>query len=208
MKKTKLLGLGLASVALLASCGGTAAKEAKLVGSYISAAQLSYSNMRPTYNYYLTNYTFEVFDVYDDGTYCLTVSSSTFSALIIPETGNDAQGNERDNSLWKYYGTCTSEQDDLDPDTYVYTISAATRIVASTDAGYFVDTANWTDEMKEKAADKQYEYNAETGSQTVVGTKEYATGEEYLAAKNIVSTTLTVNVGACSLDYKALEHVK
>lgn len=207
MQKTKLLGLGLASVALLASCGGSAAKEAKLIGSYISAAQLSYNNMRPTYNYYLTNYTFEVFDVYDDGSYCLTVSSSTFSALIIPETGNDAQGNERDNSLVKYYGTCTSEQDDLDPDTYVYTISSANRIVIASDGGYYVDTDNWSDSMKEKSADKVYEYDAESGSQKLVGTTEYATGADYLAAKNIVSTTLTVNAASYSLDYKVLEKV-
>ncbi len=206
MKSLKVMKFAALSCAVLglAACGSTA-KEAKLVASFISPAKLTYNNMRPTYNYYLTTYDFEVLDVYDDNTYCLTLSSSTFSALILPETGNDAQGNERSNSLYKYYGTFTSVQDDLDPNTYVYTISVATRLIATSDEGWYIDTANWTDDMKTKAADLEYGYDEATQSQTVVGKTEYATGAEYLAVHNIKETALTVNVGSYTLDYAVVK---
>ncbi len=207
MKSLKVMKFAALSCAVLglAACGSTTAKEAKLVASFISPAHLTYQNMRPSYNYYLTTYDFEVLDVYDDNTYCLTLSSSTFSALILPETGNDAQGNERDNSLYKYYGTFTSKQDELDPNTYEYTISAATRLVATTDAGWYIDTDNWTEDMKKKAVDVQYGYDPATETQTIVGKTEYATGAEYLAAHNINETVLTVNIGSYTLDYKAVK---
>ncbi len=208
MKNSKLIRcaiLGAASLMGLAACGTTAAPEAKLVASYISPAKLSYNNMRPTYNYYLTTYDFFVLEEYSDNTYCLTFSTSTFSGLIIPEEGNAAQGNERDNSLWKYYGTITEKKaDDLDPETMYYTLSEATRIIATVDSGYFVDTDNWTEDMKTKSADKTYAYDAESGTQTVTGTKEYATGAEYLAAKTITETKATVNTGSATLDYLTL----
>ncbi|MCQ2772781.1 MAG: hypothetical protein MJ238_05880 [Bacilli bacterium] len=202
MKKTKLLGLGLVSMAMLASCGANGgAKEAKLVECYISDARLSYSNMRPTYNYYLTTFDFQVLEVYDNNTYCLTLSSSQYSALILPEEGNDIQGNERSNSLWKYYGNIEkSEADELDENTKFYYLEKANRIVGSSDEGYYVDTANWTDEMKAKSADKKMEYNAETGQQTVVGTTEY-TADEYLEAKNIKDFKMEVNVETVKLVY-------
>lgn len=204
MKKTKLLGLGLVSMAMLASCGANGgAKAATLVGSYISAARLSYSNMRPTYNYYLTTFDFQVLEVYDDNTYCLTLSSSQFSALILPEEGNDIVGNERSNSLWKYYGNIEkSEVDELDEATKFYYLTPATRIVGTSDEGYYVDTENWTDEMKKASADKQIEYNPETGSQTVVGTIEY-TADEYLEKKTIKACKMEVNVTTNTLNYNA-----
>ena len=55
MKNLKAMAfatLALASLSLSA-CNG-AAKEAKIKGIYLSPAVMSYNNMRPTYNYYLT----------------------------------------------------------------------------------------------------------------------------------------------------------
>ena len=180
-------------------------KEATLTGNYISPAKMSYSNMRPTYNYYLTTFTFETLETYSDNTYCLTISSTCFSAVILPEEGNDATANERDNYLTKYYGTFTSEVDDLDEDTVYYTLSEPTRIVMAYDSSYYVDTANWTPEMKEKSADKDIKYDPETGSQEVVGTKYYETGAEYLEAKKFSgSKKFTTATSTNALEYLAL----
>ena len=134
-KFLRLTLVSLSSIALV-GCGGTTSGNTSaegastqtsaevvdtptLTGSYLSPAQLGYSNMRPTYNYYLTTFAFQNLETYSDNTYCLTLSSSTFSAVILPEEGNDATGNERNNSLVKYYGAFTSTVDDLDDDRAV-----------------------------------------------------------------------------------------
>jgi ABC-type Fe3+-hydroxamate transport system substrate-binding protein len=199
-KFLRLTLISLSSIALV-GCGGTTSGNTSaegastqtsaevvdtptLTGSYLSPAQLGYSNMRPTYNYYLTTFAFQNLETYSDNTYCLTLSSSTFSAVILPEEGNDATGNERNNSLVKYYGAFTSTVDDLDDDTVYYHLSEPSRIVGSDDTLFFYDTANWTDDMKEKTADVTYKYDAETGSQKATGKKEYATGAEYLLPRS------------------------
>ena len=216
-KFLRLTLVSLSSIALV-GCGGTTSGNTSaegtstqtsaevvdaptLTGSYLSPAQLSYSNMRPTYNYYLTTFAFQNLETYSDNTYCLTLSSSTFSAVILPEEGNDATGNERNNSLVKYYGAFTSTVDDLDDDTVYYHLSEPSRIVGSDDTLFFYDTANWTDDMKEKTADVTYEYDAETGSQKATGKKEYATGAEYLAAKKFSAVKFTTAKKTSTLEY-------
>ena len=209
----KILRLSLISLSsfALVGCGPTATESSTpeggvvvaptLTNSFLSSAHLSYSNMRPTYNYYLTTFAFENLETYSDNTYCLTLSSSTFSAVILPEEGNDATGNERENSLVKYYGAFSESVDDLDEDTIYYHLSEPSRIVGSDDSLFFFDTANWTEEMKEHTADVTYEYNAETGAQTVTGKKEYATGQEYLAAKKFAPVKLTTAKKTSTLEF-------
>ena len=202
MKKLNYIIL-LSSAALLAACGNgsnpstsasvpasesvsqtsqDAPKAAKLEHSFISTAVMSYSNMRPTYNYYVTTFSFQTLELYDDASYKLTLSSSTFSAVILPEEGNNATANERANSLISYYGSYSAETDELDDDALVIDISVPTRIAGVDDEKGYIDTAAWTDGMKAKWADKTYEYDPETQQQKETGSKEYATGGEYLAA--------------------------
>ena len=103
-KHMKLVTLFLAgAMALsLAACngggGGGSSASGKVTGVYLSPANLSYQNMRPQYNYYLTTFTHEELTLMDNNTYCLVLSSSTFSALELAESTNDAKGNERANS--------------------------------------------------------------------------------------------------------------
>ena len=102
MKKTLAIFLTVAMMSfMLVACGDSAAaaKEAKTTGIYLSPAQLSYSNMRPQYNYYLTTFTQQELTLMDDNTFCLIVSSSCFSALELAESTNDAKGNERTNFI-------------------------------------------------------------------------------------------------------------
>lgn len=138
----------------LSACGGG---EAKIKDVFLSPAKLTYMNMRDPslagsmgmspQNYYTTTFTHQELTLNEDGTYCLIVSVSTFSAVVLPETTQDAKGNENDNSIVKYYGTYTSAVNELDEDLLDIKLSKPTRILASQNSEYFVDTANWTDEM-------------------------------------------------------------
>ena len=222
MSKTKkiLSVLSLAALLSLASCGETntsGAKEStgtntvttaekKITGLYTSPAKLKYQNMRPTYNYYLTSFTFETLELHDDSTAILSLSFSQFSAVILPEEGNAAEGNERTNYINKYYAPFTKTTDDLD-DTITYiTLGAISRLVIAGDSGYYVDTASWDSKMQEKAVDKSYEYDKETGTQKETGEKSYATGEEYLSAHKPTNTELrfTLNESAASMEFVEL----
>lgn len=117
--------------------------KATLVESYVSEGKLEYMNMRPTYNYYMTTFKFEVIDLYSDNTYCLTHSSSTFSGLILPEEGNDATGNEKENNITKYFGTYSKAADEIDEDTSHLTLNTPNRIVENYDSQFFADTADF-----------------------------------------------------------------
>ena len=126
MKKiTKLAAivLALALVLALSACGGGSAKAAKISGVYLTPANLTYHNMRPQYNYYTTTFTQQELTLMDDNSYCLIVSSSTYSALELAESTQDAKGNERDNAITKFYGTYTSKVNDLDEDLLDVTLS-------------------------------------------------------------------------------------
>lgn len=183
-----------ASLLGIASCSGSSASSATLEAAYSSPAVLTYNNMRPTYNYYLTTYSFQELEVYSDSTYVLRVISSQFSAVILPEEGNEATGNERTNYITSYYGNIESNvADDLDPKMKTLTLSLATRIVSAYDSTYYIDTDNWTDEMKENSAEVTYSYDTSTGQQTETGRTEYSTGKEYLDAHNFQSS-LTAEV--------------
>lgn len=203
-KHTKLVTLFLAgAMALsLAACsggGGGSSAGGKVTGVYLSPANLSYQNMRPQYNYYLTTFTHEELTLMDNNTYCLVLSSSTFSALELAESTNDAKGNERANSIYKLYGACTSKTNDLDDDLLDVTLSAPTRVVLSNDQTYWLDTDNWNDSMgKVVVPPTGYDDN---GNPIYDQNAEPWTAQQYLEDIAFPEMTIQVNQKTASFDY-------
>lgn len=204
MKKTLAIFLTVAMMSfMLVACGdgaNAATKEAKTTGIYLSPAQLSYTNMRPQYNYYLTTFTQQELTLMDDNTFCLIISSSCFSALELAESTSDAKGNERTNYITKVYGECTSKPNDLDEDLVDVTLGKITRVVKSYDQTYYVDTANWNDTMG-KAVQPPVGTDENTGAPIYDENAKPVTAAEYLATYTLTQTEIQVNNKLCSFDY-------
>ncbi len=198
-KHTRLAAALLSALTLftLAACGGGSA--GKVTGVYLSPARLDYQNMRPQYNYYLTTFTQQEMTLMDDKTYCLIVSGSTFSALELAESTNDAKGNERANSITKYYGTYTSKVNDLDEDLLDVTITAPTRVVKSFDQSYWADTAGWSEAMGKAVAPAAVD--PATGAAIADETAQPWTAEQFLESVTFPETTVQLNVKTSSFDF-------
>ena len=197
-KLTLILCVVLA-LCLVAGCGeAKEAPAAKITGVYLSPASYEYSNMRPDYNFYLLSYAQSEVTLYDNNTYEVIVSASTFSGIELSESTNDATANERTNSITKFFGTYTSKTNDLDDDLLDVTLAKPTRIVKSFDQRYWLDTANWTETMG------KYVIPAETDPTTgaaIAGTGDPWTAQQYLDANAFAETTIQVNVKTSSFDY-------
>ena len=214
MKKIALLPL--LSVLVLASCGGTSSdsttnqgtsssisesassnisNQKELQAAYISPAVMSYMNMRPTYNYYITTYSFEYLETFSDKSYTLTISSTTYSGLVLPDEGNAITGNERTNYISKYYGSFEAVTNALDEDSLDITLKVPSRVTMNYDSTYFVDSANWTETMKEATATKDKDGNI---------TASFDTGSSYLASTAFSQKEVSVSKTANSFDYFAL----
>ena len=157
LKKLILSAIALttvvASAACFAACGGGTA-EAKVTGEYVSSKnEYTYSNFRPTYNYFYLTVTSANLKIYDDSSYVYTVYASTTSNI---NTGADVPSNEfTANSggyeVTYYYGTYTAE---VEEGLSTLTLAKPTKVVYSasgnvmTGAAYY-DTANWTEAMGE-----------------------------------------------------------
>lgn len=206
MKNLKAMAfatLALASLSLSA-CGGSA-KEANIKGIYLSPAKMSYNNMRPTYNYYLTTFTQEELTLFDNNTYCLIVSSSQFSAVVLDENTNDFSGNERSNYLYKFYGDCSSQVNDIDEDLLDVTLKSVSRYVASYDQQYWLDTDNWTEEMGKKVIPPK---GIDTTTGQPIPDEEAApwSAKQYLDSKQFASDVeIQVNVKTYSFDFTELK---
>lgn len=202
MKKLLSIILAVAMVAvLLAGCGGSAASgNAKTVGVYLSPAELSYSNMRPQYNYYLTTFTQQEITLLDDNTYVAIVSASTFSALELAESTNDAKGNERTNSIVKFYGTYTSQVNDLDEDLLDVVLSAPTRVVESYDQTYWLDTDNWNDDMGKKVVPPTG-VDQNTGAPIYDPDAQPWTAAQFLESLSFTGASIQVSQKTASFDY-------
>ena len=202
MKKLLSIILAVAMVAvLLAGCGGSAASgNAKTVGVYLSPAELSYSNMRPQYNYYLTTFTQQEITLLDNNTYVAIVSASTFSALELAESTNDAKGNERTNSIVKFYGTYTSQVNDLDEDLLDVVLSAPTRVVESYDQTYWLDTDNWNDDMGKKVMPPTG-VDQNTGAPIYDPDAQPWTAAQFLESLSFTGASIQVNQKTASFDY-------
>lgn len=199
-KRISLILVLVLAVSLLSACGAGSTAKAKVTGIYLSPAKMSYSNMRPTYNYYLTTFAQQELTLQDDGTYCLIVSDSTFSAIELAESTNDFSGNERDNSIVKYYGAYTSQPNDLDDDLLDVTLDVPTRIVVSNDQTYWLDTANWTENMGKLVIPSE-NVDPNTGAAIKDDNAAPWTAEQYLAAKAFQKVTIQANQKSASFDF-------
>lgn len=206
MKKTIALILtAVLAACMLCACGG--AKEAKVTNMFLSPAKLSYQNMRPQYNYYLTTFAQQELTLNDDGTYCLIVSESTFSALELAESTSDCKGNERTNSIYKYFGNYTSKVNELDEDLTDVTLSAPSRVVATYDQNYWLDTDNWDDNMG-KLVIPSKGVDPNTGAAIKDENATPWTAEQYLASKAFSEVTIQANQKSASFDFVELNFPK
>ena len=205
MKKyaRRLTALALAALMVLslAACGGNGGGSGggKVTGVYLSPAQLGYSNMRPQYNYYLTTFDQQEITLMDDNTYCLILSSACFSALELAESTNDAKGNERTNYITKFYGTYTSQVNDLDEDLLDVTLSTPTRVVSSYDQTYWLDTHNSNDDMGKAVIPAQIDPS--TGAAVADPNATPWTAEQYLESVAYPETTVQLNTKTASFDF-------
>lgn len=201
MKKFMSIILAAAlMVCVLAGCGDGGSAGGKATGIYLSPASLSYSNMRPQYNYYLTTFTQQELTLMDNNTYCLIISSSQFSALELAEDTQDAKGNERTNYITKIYGTYTSKTNDLDDDLLDVTLSNPTRVVKSYDQSYWLDTDNWNDDMG-KLVVPPSGYDPNTGAAIVDENAKPWTAAQYLESITLKTTSVQVNQKTASFDF-------
>ena len=196
-KKLVALFLTAARALSLAACGGKA--DGKITGIYLSPAQLSYINMRPEYNYYLTTFTQQESSLLVEMTYCREVSGALFSVLELSESTSDAKGNERENSITKFYGTYTSQVNDLDEDLLDVTLAAPTRVVRSFDQLYWADTDNWNDAMGKAVTPTQTDPN--TGAPIGDENAQPWTAQQFLESVAFPETTVQVNVKTSSFDF-------
>lgn len=135
----------------LTACGET---QAKVTGNYMSENANTFANFNVdampgvTYNYYTLTYSGQQIQTFDDGTYCLTEHSETYSAI---DVGKDIPskvgiGNDQGHTIVEYYGTYTAKTDSEGDITL--TLARPTRIVeSSSKRAVLLDTAAWTDEM-------------------------------------------------------------
>ena len=151
----------------------------------------------------MTTFAHQELTILDDNTYCLIISESTFSALELAESTNDAKGNERNNSVIKYYGTYTSKVNDLDEDLLDITISAPTRVVMTNDQTYWLDTDNWTEAMG-KIVVPPTGFDMTTGTPIMDENAEPWTAEQYLASKAFSDVVIQANQKTASFDFTEL----
>lgn len=131
----------------LTACGDT---QAKMTGNYMSENTNVFSNFNLDmgYNYYTLTFSGQQIQTYDDGTYCLTVNSETYSAIDvgkdIPSKAN--VGNDQGHTITEYYGAYTATTDSEGDITLK--LDKPTRIVdSSSKRAQMLDTAAWTDDM-------------------------------------------------------------
>lgn len=160
--------------------------DVTLTGAYISPAVLQYQNMRPANNYYLTTFSFETIQLYSDNTYCLTLDSSCFSGVVLPDVGNDATGSARESYVTRYYGTCTQKTNELDEDTLDVSLATPTRIVRNFNSNYYVDSEN---------------FHPVTGKGAYMNVVTYETKEDFMKALAFKPVNVSVSKTAASFDF-------
>lgn len=136
----------VAAAAMLSACSGGGVAS---TGTYLSENELTYTNMLPKYNYFFATSTTQQLDTYSDNTYCLTITTSTYSNISLgPDVATgDETWNDRGQTITRFYGSCTVEADPSDDTLSFVTISAPSRVVFASFGSLTLDTSNWTDEM-------------------------------------------------------------
>lgn len=150
----------LAVFAVGCSGGDNTAAAAKLTGIYNSDKKIAYSNFAPNQNYRYFTISYQTIETYDDGTYCLSVSSVGYSNVTfgVDVASGNFEANEKGTATTRYYGKLTVEDPTADDATYV--LGKPTRVVSSKQGNYYIDTAVWN----EKMADATRPTNPETGT--------------------------------------------
>ena len=141
----------VAAAAMLSACSGGGATS---TGTYLSENELTYANFLPEgKNYYFATSTTQQLDTFSDNTYCLTITTSTYSNISLgPDVATgDETWNDRGQTITRFYGSCTVETDPSDDTLSFVTISAPERVVFASSGYPTLDTANWTEEMTESA---------------------------------------------------------
>lgn len=160
--------------------------DVTLTGAYISPAVLQYQNMRPTNQIYWTTFSFETIQLYSDNTYCLTLDSSCFSGVVLPDVGNNATGSARESSVTRYYGTCTQKTNELDEDTLDVSLATPTRIVRNFNSNFYVDSEN---------------FHPVTGTGAYFNKVTYETKEDFMKALAFKPVDVSVSKTAASFDF-------
>ncbi len=166
--------LAVAAGAMLTACG-EGEKQPAVTGTYMSTNAFRWMNMVPQYNYFTLTYTAQQIQTFDDGTYCVTVNSETYSNVRFGSDVNNkleylgydldekgqptgeqktlkASPNDRGHSITKYYGTFTSK-DEGDGDMTL-TLARPTRIVDNKSGDAVTrDTDAWTEAMAKSVTD-------------------------------------------------------
>ena len=141
----------VAAAAMLSACSGGGATS---TGTYLSENELTYANFLPEgKNYYFATSTTQQLDTFSDNTYCLTITTSTYSNISLgPDVATgDETWNDPGQPITRFYGSCTVETDPSDDTLSFVTISAPERVVFASSGYPTLDTANWTEEMTESA---------------------------------------------------------
>lgn len=191
----------VAAAAMLSACSGGGATS---TGTYLSENELTYANMLPQYNYFFATSTTQQLDTYSDNTYCLTITTSTYSNISLgPDVATgDETWNDRGQTITRFYGSCTVETDPSDDTLSFVTISAPERVVFASFGSLTLDTSNWTDEMTEAATTLASNPQGGLGIQLEEG--ETVSADMLLEAKVGEFPTdgieIMVNLSACSFD--------
>ena len=192
----------VAAAAMLSACSGGGATS---TGTYLSENELTYANFLPEgKNYYFATSTTQQLDTFSDNTYCLTITTSTYSNISLgPDVATgDETWNDRGQTITRFYGSCTVETDPSDDTLSFVTISAPERVVFASFGSLTLDTSNWTDEMTGAAT--TLASNPLGGLGIQIGKDETVSADMLLEAKVGEFPTdgieIMVNLSACSFD--------
>lgn len=212
MKTIKRIGLLMTSlliVLLVVACNGDKNDLSGVAGSnvndvYTSSLSVSYTNMRPMYNYYLFTVEYQQVTLYEDNTYVLSSFSTTHSAIVISEDDlggyeleegeeveefSGVKSNPRATTTMMYFGTYELDNGSLK-------LSQPFRIVSMiADSGgmglSYVDTmSDWPEHMNLGAFYTQDPQSGEWATNVPVSDQN---GVGYLKRRAFDATTVTVN---------------
>lgn len=192
----------VAAAAMLSACSGGGATS---TGTYLSENELTYANFLPEgKNYYFATSTTQQLDTFSDNTYCLTITTSTYSNISLgPDVATgDETWNDRGQTITRFYGSCTVEADPSDDTLSFVTISAPSRVVFASFGSVTLDTGSWTEAMTEAAT--TLASNPLGGLGIQLGEDETVSADMLLEAKVGEFPTdgieIMVNLSACSFD--------
>lgn len=181
MKKAKVMAI---LVAVLMAVVPVFACAAEVTGSYISTQDLGFISAYPQFTFKQATFGAEMLETYDDGTYCLTVTKTAYSGLLLFNDDGTTDVVPRGTTITRYYGTYEGEEDS---GLLMLTLSAPTAVsvLGDSSAAHYMNTAAWTEEMSNISA------NANTG----------ATAEEYLASMTFEAQDVVVDLSTYTFDY-------